>query len=92
MQERGVNSFQSGAGERLNDDVKLPGTLNHRDQEGVWFFVTTALKIVLSQYNSHCHCQCEVSKCLIYLTQMCQRATIKSFCTHLLVPINFFFS
>lgn len=58
MQKTGVNSFHSGAEERLNDNVKLPGTLNHRDQKGVCFFVSTALKIVLSHYNSHCHCQC----------------------------------
>lgn len=38
MQRRGFNSFQSGLGERLTDDVKLPEILNHRDQEVVLFF------------------------------------------------------
>lgn len=37
MQKRGVNSFQSGLGERLTDDVKLPQILNHRDQKGFGF-------------------------------------------------------
>lgn len=35
MQKMGVNSFQHGLGERLTDDVKLPGMLNHRDQKGL---------------------------------------------------------
>lgn len=37
MQKRGVNSFQSSAGERLNDNVKLLGTLDLRDQKSVCF-------------------------------------------------------